>query len=159
MTLQPKIPMSPDALPQQRLHEVVTLPERPTKFDCMVGYRVYPPGTAPKKHPRKPIYLCQTEWAWSPMHNRIDAYHLHRGSTHWSLWSRYWDDNWSRWGWAAIGSVHRRGVDERQAAVHLLLQFWKEEAEESDLDQYHWINEDGYLSVAEISAIARIAWG
>jgi hypothetical protein len=55
MTLEPKIPMSPDALPQQRLHEVVTLPKRPAKFDSMVGYRVYPPGTAPKKHPRKPI--------------------------------------------------------------------------------------------------------
>ena len=57
-----------------------------------------------------------------------------------------------------IGSVHRRGVDERQAAVHLLLQFWKEEAEESDLDQFHWINEAGYLSVADIAAIAREVW-
>jgi len=29
MTREPKIPMSPSELPQQRIHEVVGLPERP----------------------------------------------------------------------------------------------------------------------------------
>ena len=159
MIREPKIPMSPTELPQQRIHEVVDLPERPEPFDCKGGYLDYPSGWAPKNHPRSPIYLCQVEWAWSPMHNRIDAYHLHRGKTHWSLWSRYWDDNWGRWGWTAIGSVHRRGVDERQAAVYLLLDFWKGEAAESNLDEFHWINEDVYFSVAEIMAIARVVWG
>ncbi len=37
MIRDPKIPMSPTELPQQRIHEVVELPERPAEFDCEVG--------------------------------------------------------------------------------------------------------------------------
>jgi hypothetical protein len=159
MTREPEIPMSPSELPQQCILEVVTLPPRPEPFDSKVGYWDYSSDKAPKNCPRSPIYLCQVEWAWSPMHNRIDAYHLHRGRTHWSLWSKYWDDNWGQWNWIAIGCVHRQGVEEKQAAVHLLLDFWKGQAEEEDLDHFHWINEDAYLSVAEVMAIARNTWG
>lgn len=93
------------------------------------------------------------------MHNRIDAYHLHRGRTHWSFWSKYWDDNWGRWDWIALGCVHRRDVSERQAAVYLLLDFWQEQTDEEDLDHFHWINTEAYLSVAEVMAIAREVWG
>ena len=42
--------------------------------------------------------------------------------------------------------------------MHLLIEFWKFDAEENKLDEYHWINEDGYLSVADLSAIARCVW-
>ena len=45
-----------------------------------------------------------------------------------------------------------------QAAVHLLLEFWKEDAEENDVDEFHWINEEAHLSVAEIGAIAPGVW-
>jgi hypothetical protein len=158
MTTDPKIPMSPSELPQQRIHEVIDLPKRPEPFDCLVGYGEVPNKIIPKCGPRSPLYLGQVEWAWSPMHNRLDAYYLHRGRTHWVLWSRYWDDNWGKWGWAAVACTAKKGVSERQAAVHLLIEFWKEEAEESDVDKYHWINEDGYLSIAEIAAIAREVW-
>jgi hypothetical protein len=158
MTRQPKIPMSPAALPQQRIHEVVTLPERPAKFDCEVGYGVFTKGALPKNEPATSTYLCQVEWAWSPMHNRIDAYYLHRGQTHWSLWSKYWDDNEDEWGQIAVGCVPRQGVNQRQAAVFLLLEFWVNEAEESSVDEFHWINEDGYLSISDLAAIAREVW-
>ena len=93
------------------------------------------------------------------MHNRLDAYYLHRGRKNWILWTRYWDDNWGKWEWAATACVAKKGVSEQQAAVYLLAEFWKEEAEESDVDQFHWINEAGYLSVAELGAIAREVWG
>jgi hypothetical protein len=150
--------MSPDALPQQRIHEVVELPERPAKFDCHVGYGVFPKGALPKNIPTISTYLCQVEWAWSPMHNRLDAYYLHRGQTHWSLWFKYWDDNEGEWGQIAVGCVHRQGVNQRQAAVYLLLEFWTSEAEESSVDEFHWINEDGYLSISDLAAIAREVW-
>ena len=123
-----------------------------------MGYWDYPPGSAPKNQPRNPTYLCQVEWAWSPVHNRLDAYYLHRGRSHWSLWSRYWDDNWGKWEWAAAACVHRRGVTEKQAAVYLLLELWKHEVREFDLDQFHWINEGVYITVAELMAIAREVW-
>ena len=86
MTSGPKIPMLPSELPQQRIHEVVELPVRPEPFDSKVGLWDYSSDMVPKHRPRNPIYLCQVEWAWTPMHNRVAAYHLHRGRTHWSLW-------------------------------------------------------------------------
>ncbi len=88
MTREPKIPMLPSELPQQRMHEAVGLLPRPEPFDCKAGYWDYPSGSAPKNQPRNPTYLCQVEWAWSPLHNRLDAYYLHRGRSHWSLWLR-----------------------------------------------------------------------
>ena len=78
MTREPKIPMSPTELPQQRIHEIVGLPERPAEFNCEVGYGVFQDGAFPKNAPTNSTYLCQVEWAWSPMHNRLDAYYLHR---------------------------------------------------------------------------------
>ena len=159
MTRKPRIPMLPDELPQQRIHEVVGLPERPDPFNSKVGLWDYAASEAPKNPPRSPLYLCQVEWAWSPMHNRIAAYHLHRGRTHWSLWWSYLDENEGGWGWITVGCVHRRGVSEKQAAVHLLLDYWNDEIVESYLDHFHWINEEHYLSIAEIMAIAKEVWG
>ena len=158
MIRQPKIPMSPEDLPQQRIHEVVTLPKRPAEFDCKVGYELSPHGELPKNAPTKSTYLCQVEWAWSPAHSRLDAYYLHRGRTHWSLWSKYWDDNWGRWNQIAVGYGPSRGVDQKQAAVYLLLEFWAYDAQENSVDEFHWINEDGFISIAELAAIAREVW-
>ena len=33
-----------------------------------------------------------------------------------------------------------------------------DDAKNSTVDMFHWINEDGYLSVAELVAIAREVW-
>ena len=99
MIRNPTIPMSPEELPQQRIYEVVDLPVRPEPFDCLVGYGGVPDDIVSKHAPRSPLYLCQVEWAWSPMHNWLDAYYLHRGRSHWILWTRYWDDNWGKWEW------------------------------------------------------------
>ena len=38
MMREPKIPMLPTELPQQRIHKVVELPERPAEFNCEVDY-------------------------------------------------------------------------------------------------------------------------
>lgn len=154
----PTIPMSPSQLPQQRIREVVGLPPRPESFDSIAGYGVVSPGTPPRNMSTNAIYLCQVEWAWSPMHNRLDAYYLHRGRSDWTLWTRYWDDNWGEWEYTAVASVPRRGVELRVAAIHLLLDFWSYDRRESDVDRYHWINEEGILDVADIEAIADAVW-
>ena len=111
MIREPKIPMSPEELPQQRIHEVVALPKRPAEFDCKVGYGCSPKGGLPKNAPIKSTYLCQVEWAWSPAHNRLDAYYLHRGRSHWSLWTKFWDNNLMGWEQFTVGYVPRRGAD------------------------------------------------
>ena len=63
-----------------------------------------------------------------------------------------------KWELTSIGCVPRLGVEERQAAVYLLLEYWTDGAKESSVDEFHWINEDGYLSVAELAAIVREVW-
>jgi hypothetical protein len=159
MTIEPRIPMRPEDRPQQRIHEIVVLPARPDPFDCSVGYGQFPKGALPSSTPKNKIWLCQVEWAWTPMHNRLDAYYLHRGRTHWSLWSQYWDDNYDQWSVQPMGCVPRRGTPQKEAAVYLLLEHWREELSEYDLDEFHWINEARYLSIAELAAIAREVWG
>jgi len=159
MTKNPTIPMTPGARPTQYLNEVVSIEPRPDPFDFLAGYDVVPKDMRPKGPPRAAIYLGQVEWAWSPMHNRIDAYYLHRGRSLWILWTRYWDDNWGQWGWMTVACVPKRDITQRQAAVHLLLEYWKELATEDTLDHYHWINEEASLSVSDLTAIAREVWG
>ena len=159
MTNDPHIPMSPDELPQQRIHEVVNLPERPEPFDCSAGYSCkVPQKTNRYDEPKTAIYLGQVEWAWSPMNNRLEAYYLQRDRKYWVLWSRYWSDNEEDWGWIIVACAENKDVSEEQAAVHLLIEFWNHETEESSLDHFHWINEAEYLSVAQLAAIGRAVW-
>jgi len=35
---------------------------------------------------------------------------------------------------------------------------WVYDAKNSTVDMFHWINEDGYLPVADLAAIARKVW-
>ena len=57
-----------------------------------------------------------------------------------------------------IGTTDLKGVSMEQAAVHLLLEFWKDDVVQNDLDEFHWINEEAHLFVAELGAIAREMW-
>lgn len=162
MIRQPRIPMLPSELPQQRIYQVVELPPCPSHFDFMVGYREFPEGVVPKNGlPRSPVLLVQVEWAETPANNGIEAYYIQARKKYWVLWLRSLDDNvlpW-RWCWVAIGYCSRREVDRKAAACHLLLEFWKQAhgqgGEVSGRDPYDWINEVGLLSVADVEAIVR----
>ena len=159
MPRQPKIPMLPSELPRQRIQLVVSLPKRPLDFH---GER--PKSTGPsalEKMPADAKYIGLVEWAWSPMHMRIDAFYLSTNPerSHWFLWLLPWDDNWSRWGKPVVYSFAPRGkVPARKAALFLLLDGWSHEAKHTELDQFHWINEAELLSVEEISGVARAVW-
>lgn len=92
----PRIPMIPEALPHQGTYIPVSLPRRPELFEIAIdlGGRDLPVEARLKTTPRKAGYLFQAEWAWSPDHNRISSYYLHRGRRYWSLFCRRFDDNW-----------------------------------------------------------------
>jgi hypothetical protein len=160
MTNDPRIPMAPSQLPQQRIHEVVDLLSKPDQFDYHVGYgRKVPDSNYSHDEPADAEYLAQVEWAWDPNHTRLEAYYLDHGADHWVLWVRYWSDNDWAFKWIVVGYVADHGVSQEEAAVHLITEFWKDEAEESSLDHFHWINEAEYLSVAQMAAIGRAVWG
>jgi len=92
---------------------------------------------------------------------RADAYYLNRRKKHWLLWIGYQDENtWDwKWSWSLYGYAPRRRDDETQAAIYLLMDAWRQEAANWGLKRFDWINEEGLLSVAEISAISREVWG
>ena len=92
------------------------------------------------------------------MHNSLECYYLHRGRRYWVLWLRHFSENWCRLEWHPIACVHHKGISEKQAAVYLLMALWQSQLREGELDKFHWINEEGYLSVAELEAIAREVW-
>ena len=95
----PRVSMSPEAMPLQRLVAVAVLSDRPKPFDSAVGWGEKPDGVLLPNGPSKADYLGQVEWSWSPMHNRVDAYYLSRSRTHWILWLYSYDDNWEKWDW------------------------------------------------------------
>jgi len=152
----PSIPMSPQDLPQQRLVAVVDLPPCPDDIEICL-YAEFQ-----RKMPQRPSrgvkYLCQVEWAWSPMHSRISSYYMHKGRNYWILWERHFDDNWDRWYFNPAASVSHKGCTETQAAVHLLRASWAWEREESSLEECHWVNDTDLLSIAELAAISRAVW-
>jgi len=49
-------------------------------------------------------------------------------------------------------------VSDYQAAIYLLLEFWREDAMDNGVDEFHWINEMDYLTVSDLAAIAREVW-
>ena len=75
------IPMSSDARPQQRLYEVVNLPELPKRLDPKVEIDQPLLKNYPKASPRELTYLFSVEWAWSLMHNRINNIYLNQRRT------------------------------------------------------------------------------
>ena len=155
------IPMTPDALPKQRLNEVVGLPEKPDDLNVLIqwtnsiGSKKYPRGT-----PRKLTFVCSVEWALSPMNNRIANFYINPKPWGWALWDNRLDDHdvpWSWW-WDFLAYCGKTEADERTIAAYMLMASWKDETEHQMLDHYHWINNTGCLSVEEIQAIARKVW-
>ena len=160
MIKPPRIPMLPEALPQQGSGDATQLPPRPAGF---VGhcewYEPMPAEAQPKGSPRSVEFLGSAEWADSPGHTRLDSYYLNRRGRYWLLWNRFLDESgWSmRWRWELYGWGLRKGVNEDQAAVYLLMDAWRAECDHGR-SRFEWISGPGQLSSAELNAIADQAW-
>lgn len=156
MTKKPKIPMLPSQLPQQKITLVAEMPV----LDPMPS--IIPADKdikTAKKMSRNADYICQLEWAWGPMHSAINAFYLTRGRYGWVLWLKYFDDNYGRWDEPIAVQVCSFGNQNKEASAMLMLAaYLKELHDHYDRDHYHWINEDGLLSVAEIEAVGRHVW-
>ena len=150
------IPMSPVQRPQQRLNEVVSIPTLLKGFNPKLEYSEPLLKQRPKGSPRKLTHLFSVEWAWSPMHNRIDNYYLNPRRTDFLLWNNCLNDHtvpWT-WSWELLAYGNRCKADEKAIAAHLVKALWECEAEHGT-DHYHWINNTGLLSTEEVQALAR----
>ena len=161
MIKEPKIPMTPEEVPQQRLGLVTDLPRRPLKFNVLCDFNEpMPDNIRPKGSPRNFVYLGSVEWAWSPMHSRFDSYYLNPRGSYWLLWIRYQDFNtyvWP-WYWRFYAYAKKNRVCEKIAATYMLMDAWTSEKQTSDLDHYFLVDDPGLLSMSEISEIARQVW-
>ena len=161
MFKEPTIVMDLESLPQQRLHAVVELPARPPGFLGLNPWsNPLPDKDRPRGSPRKLEFLASVEWSWSPMHSRWNAYYLNPRGTYWLLWTRWLDDfsGPPKWCWDLSAGGCKKGVTAEQAAVYLLADFWSSEARNEGLDRFHLIDDTGFLSVAELKAVGRLAW-
>jgi hypothetical protein len=110
--------------------------------------------------PRSARYIAQVEWAWSPMHMRIDAYYLSMCTHHryWVLWGKGYDDNWSRWmDPTAVAVAPRSGLATEAAARLMLHDHWVQERD-GGLDRFHWVNESGSLEAGAVVELATGVW-
>jgi hypothetical protein len=151
-----------DNWPFQRIYESIELPPRPKNFyghthwfDPLLG------KNAPKTKPHKAYYLGTCGWSWSSMHSRIDAYYLNFRNPHWLLWVRdceaiWWNTPDEEWFLGAYCLKRRAKV--REASLYLIMDMWKLDAREIDLDHFHFIHDEGMLSVAEFRTIGRLVW-
>ena len=138
--------------------ELIVLPKRPKNFDFVVGYGCKAQEIIPSNVRDHSAFLCQTDWPWSQKSDCLNSYSLYEGKIEWSLWSNYWDQRIKNWQDVCIGTVNRRGVNQKQAAIYLLLEFWKYDAVENNTSEFHWVNQEGYLIGPELDAIAREIW-
>ena len=153
------LPGFPDDLPQQRISEVVTLPDQPEGLEVRVEFlESYP--HYPVRTPRKVLFLGGVEWAWSPANSRRDNYYLNPKPKHWLLWDHWLDDQvrpW-RWNWNILAWAPRVRGNEKSIAMHMLKHIWEVDRRHHLIDQFHWINSTGALSVADLQSIAREVW-
>ena len=160
MNPRQKVLLYLSAMPQQKLY----LASAKTKWTDLDTIEVTPGRSGvPIDIPKSATFLCQVEWAWSPMNNRVADYYLSQDTTRtkWVLWSSLLNDHERPWRWYTIDSVQvlpRRGISKETAAMVLLTTYfeWQERAEL--LDRYHWINSEGFFDVGDIQLTADIAW-
>ena len=160
MNPRQKVLLDLSAMPQQKLYLASAKP----KWTDLDPIEVTPGRSGVSiDTPKSATFLCQVEWAWSPMNNRVADYYLSQDTTRtkWVLWSSLLNDHERPWRWYTIDSVQvlpRRGISKETAAMVLLTTYfeWQERAEL--LDRYHWINSEGFLDVGDIQLTADIAW-
>ena len=156
-----KITLNPQDFPQQTLYEIKKFPKWPegcgVRFLNTCEHEL--PGI-PAAPDEDSVPLAQVEWAWSPMHARVDAYQIHRGDDHWLLWCGGPDENSSIdiTNWFAVAFMAANGLSQRDAAMFLLDAFWMFERSCNSLGRYHWINRADALPVGDLQCIANQVW-
>ena len=161
MTKFVQVPMLPSQLPQQKLYLVKEIPVPPKQWRIYTNVERYE-RLLPKSMPNSARFLGQFEWSWSPMHGAIVSFYISMCSTHrhWVLWNQPWDDNYFRFSEAHVVAVALRcGVAEKDAAKLLMIKYWRDNLLNTTLDEFHWINSTGILSVGDFRAVADEVWG
>ena len=156
------IQITPDARPNQRLNEVSFFVEKANELDVFIQWKnsislkYHPKGT-----PRKLIFVCSVEWAWSTMNNKIANNNINLKPWGKSLWDNRLSDHDVAWSWWGDFSAYssKTKADQKTIEAKILVSSWKDEVEQEYIDHYHLINNTSCLDVEDVQAIAREVWG
>ena len=122
---------------------------------------------APKVRPRSALQVGIVGWSWSPMHSRMDTYHLssNRSRTHWILWQSVFDELACADGPSEpYAYCLRRNVPKPEAARALLLAGWQGESadwvamSDEPMEPFHQVLEGGLLTKRQWLAMRSVAW-
>lgn len=157
-----RIAMQSEDFPVQHLHAVVDFPPCPPGFEIET-----PIGCDPDtpfdviEHPESMKTIAVLEWAWSPMHSRIDTYLLERRAEHWALWN-YLPEGLIDEDEHHLLMAYGPPLDmpERTAAMHLLRASLAAERDDLDveLDRPFLIDHVDLLSIGDLKTIFREVW-
>lgn len=173
-TKNPSVVLNPEDLPQQRLTVVRNLTDFPEDWKYFV--HGWPEGV--KEDLTTYDTLCSLEWAWSPMHNRLQLYAFQKSLcgkyglltigqfNDESLFQQYdedgepLDDDIDPWTLQEAGHcIYQPRLSLKENAVLCVIEDLRFEKGECDLDPFHWVQSEDLLDCADLAAIARVVWG
>jgi hypothetical protein len=149
--------MSGSSLPQ--------LPEKPSWFTTtFTSWEAPSDIPCAKRLPRNTLSVGKVSWSFCPGMDRRDRYELstNRGRRNLILWAGGPNESDSSWTFTPVAygpakSAHGETIDEWSAALHLLVEAWKGEKEqtfgfEPPQEVY------GALAGEDFAAVAREVW-
>ena len=148
--------------PSERLYLVNDIPTRP---ENLITSMCWSDDVWPERLPAKPdpaLYLGSLEWAWSPMHARLDSYYLSYTKDHWLIFLHNLEDGgfggkWT-WDWYLYAIANRIQSDEQAIAFWLIHDLLKQDCQCHEVDHFHLISDTGLLSVGDFKNIGQLVW-
>jgi hypothetical protein len=146
--------------PIEHLYLLKHEPERAADLDTKVCWvsSIWP--NVPDS-PEAAIYLGALEWAWSPVHSRLDSYYLSRTDAYWLIYQHYLEDGGEEWTWEwrpYAFSTYFESPDLLAIAYWMIHDLLKIEAESQNLDSFHLISGEGMLTVGHFKMIDQRIW-
>lgn len=117
-----------------------------------------------QRPPAEADYVGRVEWAWTPMHNRVDAFWIQKpwkSKDIWVLWYGSPDDNsWYEDGWIyAVAAVARQKFQDAVSAARTMVTArWVADLEELRYGSYHLVYDLDLFVETDFEQIALVVF-
>lgn len=144
----------------EHIYPVGDTPERPDHLKTVMRWDMkrFPEGLPEK--PTTVCYLGAIEWAWSPMHSRLDSYYLSYNDDYLLMYLHLLDYGVRpcTWEWCLYAVATKAAGDARSIGFWMVHDLLKADSNTHELDPFHLISDEGALSVSDFNQIKELAW-